>query len=103
MIIEMLAQSETSSEEKAPQWGLVGLHSISTLKEFLYGKENVLVLQQEEKQTAWKQLFRFFFLLFEEKEGCGRLVFYFKKIKEKGYYLVFTRGSISCTPVEFST
>ena len=44
----------------------------------------------------------FFFLLFEEKVGCRRLVFYFKKIREKEY-LVFTRGSLSCTPVEFST
>ena len=35
----------------------------------------------------------FFFFLFEEKGGCGRLVFYFKKIREKGY-LVFTRGLI---------
>ena len=84
MIIEMLAQSETSSEEKAPQWGLVGLHSISTLKEFLYGNENLSSCYYKKKsKRPGNNCSVFSFFYFRKKRVVGGLYFILRKLKRR--------------------
>ena len=85
MIIEILTQSETSNEEKASQCGLVGLYSTSTLIRVFVRKRKCPRVTTRRKAKGLETTIRFFsFFLFEEKGCCGRLLFYFKKIRKTG-------------------
>ena len=60
MIIEMLTQSEKSSEEKALQCGLVGLHSTSTLIGVLVRKRKCPRVTTRRKAKGLEKAIPFF-------------------------------------------
>ena len=72
MIIEILTQSKTFNEEKDPQCEVVGFHSTSTLiRVFVPRRKCPRVTFRRKAKGLEITIPSFFFLLFEEKRGCG--------------------------------